>query len=173
MFLHLQRCQHVWTNIKAKSKQWGGTAYNNLSMQIKGPKTTTLTIIPHLISFCYYKLWQTSWINTFQLCAVHWCPLTGSPGSDVCSSHCWSVKSSIVAVNSFCVVVLVRWRYLERVQVPSPWVSTWWPRAASLCLNKLCCRVCPSPSLWRPGEDLWAEGRHRPLVCYWSITASG
>lgn len=48
----------------------------------------------------------------------------------------------------------VRWQYLGRVQVLSQWVFTWWSRAANRCLNRPSCRVCPSPSLWRPGEEL-------------------
>lgn len=52
---------------------------------------------------------------------------------------------------------VVRWRSLGRVRALSRWVFTWWSRAASLCLNRLSCRVCPSPSLWRPGEGPSAQ----------------
>lgn len=63
-------------------------------------------------------------------------------------------------IPSLCVVFLVRWQYLGRAPALSQWVFTWWSRAASLCLNRLSCRVCPSPSLWRPGEAQIHIGYH-------------
>lgn len=67
---------------------------------------------------------------------------------------------------SLCLVFFVRWQYLGRVRVLSQWVFTWWSRAASICLNRLSCRVCPSPSLWRPGEEPWAQRDS----AYWCVT---
>lgn len=63
-------------------------------------------------------------------------------------------------IPSLRVVFLVRWQYLGRAPALSRWVFTWWSRAASLCLNRLSCRVCPSPSLWRPGEAQTHSGYH-------------
>lgn len=63
------------------------------------------------------------------------------------------------------VLFLVRWQYLGRVQVHSRWVFTWWSRAASLCLNRLSCRVCLSLSLWRPGEEPSAKAD----TAYWCV----
>lgn len=53
----------------------------------------------------------------------------------------------------FLILLIVRLQYSGRVRVRSQCVSTWWSRAADLCLNRLCCRVCHSPSLWRAGEE--------------------
>lgn len=63
------------------------------------------------------------------------------------------------------VLFLVRWQYLGRAQVHSQWVFTWWSRAASLCLNRLSCRVCLSLSRWRPGEEPSAQAD----TAYWCV----
>lgn len=69
-----------------------------------------------------------------------------------------NAKNAVSLLMPVLSVVAIRWQYLARVQALSRWAFTWWSRAASLCLNKPSCRVCPSPSLWRPGEQLSAEG---------------